>query len=174
VVVWSSVIGALVIVGIIAALLLRSALGGGATQSANTQGQNTATTGATQPAGDTIGTATTSGASASPTSPAAPTATGAPTPPTFLVSDKNVTEACSAGLWPTSITVGNTGATPLHWSATAPHGVTLTPSNGTLPGGSQNSPTLQQVQLSGTYTQSELTIAFTSAGGNESVKVTCI
>jgi len=113
-------------------------------------------------------------ANATPTSPAAPTTSGAPAAPTFLVSDKNVTEACSAGLWPASVTIGNTGATPLPWSATAPQGVTLTPFGGTLSAGSQNSPSLQQVQLSGTHSQSEFAIAFTSTGGNESVKVTCI
>jgi hypothetical protein len=73
-----------------------------------------------------------------------------------------------------SITIGNTGATPLQWSATAPQGVTLTPFGGTLSAGSQNSPSLQQVQLGGAYSQSEFAIAFTSTGGNESVKVTCI
>jgi hypothetical protein len=167
VVVRSSVIGAIVIAGLVATLLLRPTLGGGTTQSANTQNQPTATT-------DIPSATTTFPAAVTPTSPAAPTATSVPGTATSLVSDKNVTEACSAGLWPASITVGNTGATPLQWSATAPQGVTLTPSAGTLPAGSQNSPSLQQIQLSGTYSQSEFSIAFTSTGGTESVKVTCI
>ncbi len=170
VVVWSSIIGTIVIVGLIAALLLRPALGGGATQSTSIQNQPTSIT--------VIASATTTlPADITPTSPAAPTATGAPAAPaapTFLVSDQNVTEACSSGLWPASITIGNTGGTPLNWSATAPQGVTLAPSSGTLPAGSQNSPSLQQLQLSGTYSQSEFNVAFTRTGGNASVKVTCI
>jgi len=93
--------------------------------------------------------------------------------PTFLVNPTDTVEYCANGQWPNEIALGNTGATPLNWSASAPQGVTLTPSSGTLAAGSADSPTIQQVQISGTYTQPQLTLSFTSAAQTVAVSVTC-
>jgi len=162
----AGVVGAIVVVALLAALLVVPRLMSSGAGSSTTHLVATATS------------ANTSEVQATATSAdSAPVATSAPTQsaalPTFLVNPTDTTEYCAAGQWPNAITVGNTGSSSLTWSATAPQGVTLTPASGTLSAGSSSAPTIQQVQISGKSSQSTVSLSFTSSSGNATVNITC-
>jgi hypothetical protein len=162
----AGVVGAIVVAALLVALLVVPRLPSSGTGASTTHVAPTATSassGGLQPTA-TVGESTAVAISA----PTQPTAL-----PTFLVNPTDTVEYCAVGQWPNAITVGNTGSSSLTWSATAPQGVTLTPASGTLSAGSSNSPTIQQVQISGKSTQAQLTLSFTSSSGNATVNITC-
>ena len=95
-------------------------------------------------------TATTRPAAATPSATLAPTAT--PVPATLSIQPTSITlSTCVAAQ--TQFTVANSGGAPLSWSATASvTGYGLSPSSGTLNGGSQQVVTVSGILLSGTIT----------------------
>lgn len=162
----AGVVGAVVVVALLVALLVVPRLTSSGTGTSTSRIAPTATSassGGLQPT--------------APVGQSTAVATGAPTQPTslptFLVNPTDTVEYCAVGQWPNAITVGNTGSASLTWSATAPQGVTLTPASGTLSAGSSDSPTIQQVQISGKSTQAQVTLSFTSGSGNAAVNITC-
>jgi hypothetical protein len=106
-----------------------------------------------------------------PTPPApTPTATSVPQhPPKLSVTPTSLREYCSYNSYPNTITVMNSGSGTLNWSATAPSGVTLTPSSGSLAAGAS-----QTVTLSGSFTSANtFDVHFTSNGGSATVVISC-
>jgi hypothetical protein len=99
-----------------------------------------------------------------------PTATTVPqNPPVLTVRPQKTTAFCSNNSYPNTITVANSGSGTLNWSATAPSGVTLTPSSGSLAAGAS-----QTVALSGAYTATtSFVVHFTSNGGSADVTIEC-
>jgi hypothetical protein len=112
-------------------------------------------------------TATVRRSAATPTATTAPTAT--PVPATLSVQPSSITlSTCVVAQ--TQFTVRNTGGTPLSWNATASvTGYSLSPTSGTLNGGSQQVVTVSGILLSGAIT-------VTAPGARQSpqqVRVTC-
>jgi hypothetical protein len=99
-----------------------------------------------------------------------PTPTSVPqNPPKISVTPTATSEYCANDSYPNSITVMNAGSGTLTWSATAPSGVTLTPSSGSLAAGAS-----QTVTLTGSFTSANsFVVHFTSNGGPASVTITC-
>lgn len=98
-------------------------------------------------------------------------ATPTPTanPPALSVTPSKITGFCTNGQYPNSYTVMNTGSGTLTWSVSGPSAITFTPASGSLGAG-----TATTVHLSGAYPHlGDVTIHFTSNGGNRDVTLTC-
>jgi hypothetical protein len=118
-------------------------------------GGSTATTGSGQ---HPVPTATAGGAVATATSPSGtPTATptSGPPPPALSVNPTSIPIRVCSGpvLVPVNFTIGNTGGSPLHWTASANvPGYKITPSAGTINSGLQENVAVSGIVKSGTIT----------------------
>lgn len=98
------------------------------------------------------------------------TATPAP-PPVLSVSPTTANASCLTGNYPT-ITVLNTGGSPLNWSASSASSppLVITPASGTIAPGST-----AQVTIGGTIVRLSVVFNFTSSnGGKGTVTFTCL
>lgn len=129
-------------------------------------GQPTATPAPSQP----TATPTTAPPTATPTTaPPTATPTSAPQPKLGVTPTQPSTVFCGNLTGVAPITITNTGAGTLNWSATAPSGVTLTPSSGSLGAGAS-----QNVTLSGSYSaSSSFVVQVSSNGGKAEVTFNC-